>query len=73
VEGDRTAGQHTKFLWVHRTQHLPTKTSKETIINPSDQMLKDEIYSLLQKGLNSFVTPCTTPIEDILAGDEKAI
>jgi len=46
------------------TQHPPTKTSKETVINLSDQMLDDEIYSLLQKGLNFAMTPCTTLIED---------
>jgi hypothetical protein len=73
VEGARTARQHLKFLQLHRTQHPPTKTSKETVINLSDQMLDDEIYSLLQKGLNFAVTPCTTPIEDILAGVEKGI
>jgi hypothetical protein len=43
------------------------------ILYVCDQMLDDEIYSLLQKGLNFAVTPCTTPIEDILAGVEKAI
>jgi hypothetical protein len=73
VEGDRTARQHLKFLWLQRTQHPPTKTSTETVINLSDQMLDGDIHSFLQKGLNFAVTPCTTPIEDILAGVEKAI
>ena len=31
------------------------------------------VYSLLQKGLNFAVTPRSTPIEDILAGVEKAV
>jgi len=35
-------------------------------------MRDDAIYSLLNKGLSCDVTPRTTPIEDILAGDEKA-
>jgi hypothetical protein len=43
------------------------------VINLSNQTLDDEIYSLLQKGLNFSVTACTTPIEDILAGVEIAI
>jgi hypothetical protein len=66
LEGDSKAGQQ-----LHGTQHPPTKTSKETVINQSDQTLDDEVYSLLQKGLNCGVTPCTTPIEDILAGLER--
>jgi hypothetical protein len=35
--------------------------------------MDDAIYSLLKKGLNCDVTPRTTSIEDILAGDEKAV
>jgi hypothetical protein len=36
-------------------------------------MLDDGLSSLLQKGLTYAVTPCTLPIEDILAGVEKAV
>jgi len=43
------------------------------VINISDQKLHDAVYSLLQKGLNFAVTPRSTPIEDILAGVEKAV
>jgi len=42
------------------------------VINLSDQKLDYAVYSLLQKGLNYAVTPFSTPIEDILAGVEKA-
>jgi len=36
-------------------------------------MLDDRVSSVLQKGLNYAVTPCTVPIEDILAGVEKVV
>jgi hypothetical protein len=62
-----------KFARLHRTQHPTTKTSKETIINLSGRPLDDGMPSLLQKGVNYAVTPCTTPTEDILAGVEKAV
>jgi hypothetical protein len=39
----------------------------------SGQTIDDGVSSLLQKGLNYAVTPCTVPIEDILAGDKKAV
>jgi hypothetical protein len=35
--------------------------------------LDDGVSSLLQKGLNYAVTPRNVPIEDILAGVEKAV
>ena len=54
-------------------QHPATKTTKETLINLSDQKLDDAVYSLLQKGLNFAVMPRSTPIEDILASVEKAV
>jgi hypothetical protein len=44
----------------------------KTIINLSGQTLDDGV-SLLQKGFNYAVTPCTIPIEDILDGVEKAV
>jgi hypothetical protein len=72
MEGDGTARQHLKFVQLHRTQHTPTKTSKEMVINLSDQKLDDKMYSLL-KGLNFAVTPRTTPIENILAGVGEAV
>jgi hypothetical protein len=43
------------------------------VINLSGQMMDDGVSSLLQKGLNYAMTPCTIPIEDILAGDKKAV
>jgi len=43
------------------------------VINLSGRTLDDGVSSLLQKGLNYAVTPCTIPIEDILAGVEKAV
>jgi len=67
-EGDSKAGQNQKFLLLRGTQHPPTKSSKETVINLSDQMLDEEVHSLLQKGLNYGMTPGTKPIEDNLAG-----
>ena len=48
------------------------KPSKGTAINLSSYTL-DAVYSLLQKGINCAVTPRLTPIEDILAGVEKAV
>jgi hypothetical protein len=67
VDGESKA-RHRKFFGLHKTQHPPTKTSRETAINLNDQTPDDEAYSLLKKGLNYAVSPCTTPIEDILAG-----
>ena len=43
------------------------------MINLSDQKLDDAEHSLLQKGLNFAVMPRSTPIDDILAGVEKAV
>jgi hypothetical protein len=43
------------------------------VINPSDQKLDDALSSLLQKGLNFAVNSCSTPIQDVLAGVEKAV
>ena len=48
-------------------------TGKLLNINLSSHTLDDAVYWLLQKGLNFTVTPRNTPIEDILAGVEKAI
>ena len=67
------ARQVKKFARLHTKQHPTTKTIKETVINLSDQKLDDAVYSLLQKGLNFAVTPRSTPIEDTLAGVEKAV
>jgi hypothetical protein len=58
---------------LQKTQHSNTKTPKNTVIDLSDQKLEDGISSLLQKGLNYAVTPRSIPIEDILAGVEKAV
>ena len=49
------------------------KNHKSNGHQPSCQMLDDGVSSLLQKGLNYAVTPRTIPIEDILAGVEKAV
>jgi hypothetical protein len=62
-----------KFTRLHKTQHPTTKTSKETVIKLSGQTLNDGVYSLLQKSLNYAVIPRTIPIEDIIAGVEKAV
>ena len=62
-----------KFTRLQTKEHPTTKTIKETVINLSDKKLEDAVYSLLQKGLNYAVTPCSTPIEDILAGVKKAV
>ena len=70
---DSKTRQQRKFSRLHKSQQPPTKPSKETVINQSSHTLDDAVYSLLQKGLNFAVTPCSTPIEDILAGVEKAI
>ena len=72
VGEDSKARQCKKFARLHEKQHPTTNTIKETVINLSDQKLDDAVYSLLQKGLNFAVTPCSTRIEDILAGVEKA-
>ena len=45
----------------------------KTVINLSGQTLDDGVPSSLQKGPNYAVTPRTVPIEDILAGVEKAV
>jgi hypothetical protein len=73
VGEDSKARQILKFARLHRTQHPTTKTSKETVINLSGRTLDDRVSSLLQKCLNYAVTPRTIPIEDILAGFEKAV
>jgi hypothetical protein len=73
VGEDSKARRHRKFLQLHKTRYPTTKTSKETVINLSGQTLHDAIYSWLKKGLNYDVNPRTKPIEDILAGDEKAV
>ena len=70
---DCKARQLKKFTRLHRAQHPITKTTKDMVINLSDQKLEDGVYSLLQKGLNFAVTPRYTPIEDILAAVEKAV
>ena len=70
---DSKTRQLRKFARLHKTQHPTTKTSKETVINLSGQKLDDGVSSLLQKGLNYAVTPHSIPIEDILAGVEKAV
>jgi hypothetical protein len=73
VGEESKARQTQKFARLHRKQHPTTKTSKETVINLSGQTLDDGVSLLLQKGLNCAVTPRTIPIEDILAGIEKAV
>jgi hypothetical protein len=69
---DSKAGQIWKFEILHNTQQSDKGTSKTTVINLSGECLDEGISFLLQKGLNYAVTTCTTPIEDILAGVEKA-
>ena len=71
VAEERKARQLWKFARLHKTQHPTTKTSKDTVIILSGRTLDDGLSSLLQKGLNYVVTPCTVPIEDILAGVER--
>jgi hypothetical protein len=73
VGEESKARQIRKFARLHRKQHPTTITSKQTVINLSDQTLDDGVASLLQKGLNYAVTPRTIPIEDILAGIEKTV
>ena len=73
VGEDSKARQLKKFAQLHTKQHPTTKTTKETVINLSNQKLDDAVYSILQKDLNFAVMPCSTPIEDILAGVEKAV
>ena len=70
---DSKARQLRKFARLHKTQNPTTKTSKERVISLSGHTLDDGVSSLLQKGLNDAVTPSTIPIEDILAGVEKAL
>jgi hypothetical protein len=70
---DSKVRQFRKFAQLHKTHHPTKKTSKETVIYLSGWMLEDGVSSLLQKGLNYAVTPRTVPIEDILAGVEKAV
>jgi len=73
VGEDSKARQLRKFARLHKTQNPTTKTSIETVISLSGHTLDDGVSSLLQKGLNYAVTPSTIPIEDILAGVEKAV
>ena len=61
------------FARLTKTQHPATTAPKETVINLTDQKLDDGVFSLLQKGLNYAVAPRVTPIEEILAGVEKAV
>jgi hypothetical protein len=70
---DSKARQLKKFVRLYKKQHPTTKTPRETVINLSVQKLDNAMSSLLQKGLNFTVTPRSTPIEDILAGVEKAV
>jgi hypothetical protein len=67
------AKQCKKFARLHTKQHPTNNIIKGTVINLSDQKLENAVYSLLQKGLNFAVTPRSTPIEDTLAGVEKAV
>ena len=73
VGEDSKARQLWKFSRIHKTQHPTTKTSKAMVINLSRRTLDDGVSSLLQKDLNYAGTPRTIPIEDILAGVEKAV
>jgi hypothetical protein len=73
VGDESKARQIRKFTRFHRKQHPTRKTLKETVINLSGQTLDEGVSSLLQKGLNYAVTSRTIPIEDILAGIEKAV
>jgi hypothetical protein len=73
VGEDSKARQLKKFSRLYKKQHPTTKTTRETVINLTDQKLDNALSSLLQKGLNFAVTPCSSPIEDILAGVEKAV
>jgi hypothetical protein len=73
VAEDSKDRQIRKFARLLRKQYPTKKTSKETVINLSDQTLDDGISLLLQKGLNYSVIPRTIPIEGILAGIEKAV
>jgi hypothetical protein len=62
-----------KFGQLYRKQHPEPKDTTRTVINLSNQTLPDGLSSLLEKGLNYAITPSTNPIEDTLAGIEKAI
>jgi hypothetical protein len=73
VGEDSKARQLRKFAGLHRTQHPTTKTSKEMVINLGGQTLDDGLSSLLQKGLNYAVPSRIIPIQDTLAGVEKAV
>jgi hypothetical protein len=66
----RTAPQDTtsNYKNIKRNGHQP-----QWVINLSGRTLDDGVSSILQKGLNYAVTPHTIPIEDILAGVEKAV
>ena len=70
---DSKTRQQRKFSRLHKSQQPPTRPSKGTVVNLSSHTLDDALHSLLQKGFNFAVTPRSTPIEDILAGVEKAI
>jgi hypothetical protein len=73
VGEDSKARQLKKFARLYNKQHPTTNTTRETVMNLSDQKLDGAMSSLLQKGLNFAVTQRSTPIEDILAGVEKAV
>jgi hypothetical protein len=60
-------------LFIHEDVHNTTNQICKTVINLSGQTPNDGVSSLLQKGLNYAVTPCTITTEDILAGVEKAV
>jgi len=70
---DSKASQLQKFTRLHKIQQQNIRTPKETVINLSGRILDDGLHSLLQKGLNYAVTPRNVPIEDLLAGVEKAV
>jgi hypothetical protein len=70
---DSKASQLQKFTHLHKIQQQNIRTPKETVINLSSWILDDGLHSLLQKGLNYAVTPRNVPIEDLLAGVEKAV
>ena len=67
------ARQSQKFARLTKNQLPVTKALKNTVINLSDQKLDEGTLSLLQKGLNYAVAPRAPPIEEILAGIEKAV
>ena len=60
MSGGRQHSQTSEILMAPQDTPSTYKDFKTTVINMSDQMLYDEVYSLLQKGLNFAVTPHTT-------------